>query len=385
MTIASDQDKTPGELSPTARRMLVLRDEVVAEWQKRMRAEVRQAGALPDPILTNTLPTFYDNLVQAISHGHPRSGANAPATTVASEHGSERARLTDYDVAAVISEYQLFRRTVLDVLKLHQVTLSEEDLIVIGGAFDATIKESVTAFALAQSVFRERFVAALAHDLRTPLGAISLLAELIRIARDPQKPAELSTQILANVKRMDRMIQDLLDAVVFQSGARQTLHLTSFDILGILEEIRAQNMMDIDRIRVEGQPAVGWWDRENLKRAVENLVGNALKYGAAGRPITIRAQEYHQRLLLSVHNEGAPIPPEQLEAVFQVFQRAKMAQDGNKRGWGIGLPFARSVAESHGGSIGVESADDVGTTFVIDIPMDARPFLSAPVLAERPR
>jgi signal transduction histidine kinase len=85
-------------------------------------------------------------------------------------------------------------------------------------------------------------------------------------------------------------------------------------------------------------------------------------------------------VIISVHNEGDPIPPDQIETVFQVFHRAKAAKEGNRPGWGIGLPYVRSVAESHGGSIGVDSSAERGTTFGIDLPVDARPFQNAPTL-----
>lgn len=84
--------------------------------------------------------------------------------------------------------------------------------------------------------------------------------------------------------------------------------------------------------------------------------------------------------MLSVHDEGASIPPDQIESVFQVFRRAAAAKQNPAQGWGSGLPHVRSVAESHGGSIGVDSAPERGTTFTIDILLDMRPFLDAPVL-----
>ena len=86
--------------------------------------------------------------------------------------------------------------------------------------------------------------------------------------------------------------------------------------------------------------------------------------------------------MLSVHNEGEPIPPDQMESIFQLFVRAEAAKEGNKEGWGIGLPYVRSVAESHGGSVTVDSAAPRGTTFMMDIPRDARPFQDAPILGE---
>jgi signal transduction histidine kinase len=134
------------------------------------------------------------------------------------------------------------------------------------------------------------------------------------------------------------------------------------------------------RIRLSGQAVAGWWDRAALKRAVENIVGNAVKYGAPESPITIRTDEVHQRLLLSVHNEGQPIPPGEQEDIFQMYRRAD-ATARNEEGWGIGLPYVRAVAESHGGSIGVDSSLERGTTFVIDIPVDGRPYKDAPSVA----
>jgi signal transduction histidine kinase len=86
--------------------------------------------------------------------------------------------------------------------------------------------------------------------------------------------------------------------------------------------------------------------------------------------------------MLSVHNEGQPIALDQMESIFDVFVRAEAAKEGNNEGWEIGLPYVRSVAESHGGSVTVDSAAARGTTFMMDIPQDARPFRDAPVLGE---
>jgi signal transduction histidine kinase len=83
---------------------------------------------------------------------------------------------------------------------------------------------------------------------------------------------------------------------------------------------------------------------------------------------------------LSLHDHGSPIPPDQVESLFQVFRRAKAAKEGDQKGWGIGLPYVRSVAESHCGSIDVDSAEERGTTVSIDIPIDSRPFQNAPTL-----
>jgi signal transduction histidine kinase len=129
--------------------------------------------------------------------------------------------------------------------------------------------------------------------------------------------------------------------------------------------------------------ARGWWDREAIKRAIENLLSNAIKYGAPDTPIRMETESRDERVMLTVHNEGEPIPPEQIECIFQIFERAVAAKEANSKGWGIGLPYVRSVAESHGGSVMVDSAANRGTTFTINMPLDARPYQDAPTLDKK--
>lgn len=381
MTLASDQNIDAGGLSPLSLKMLELRELVFAEWGKKVSASVKGAGTLPHPILINTLPTLYDNIAESLTEGYPRSGAAAVTPAVASEHGGERARLTNYEVTAVICEYQILRSTIFEVLERHGVALTLEQTRLISTAIDAAVRESATAFSLAQAAFREQFVATLAHDLRNPLAAATTTAQLIPHLRDHDKLDRAAGKIIENLGRIDRMIQELLDTVVFQRGQTMSLHLSNFDIAGLAQEVCDQSAGVFGpRFEVTGTPLTGWWDREALKRALENLISNAVKYGTPDSPIKIAFREYEQRMLLSVHNWGDAIPPDQVENIFQVFRRAMAARDGTKQGWGIGLPFVRSVAESHGGSIDVDSDQERGTTFAIDIPVDSRPFLGAPVL-----
>jgi signal transduction histidine kinase len=381
MTFASDRHIGPGNLSLLSRRMLALREVVFAEWEARVRATVKGANSLPHPILLNTLPTLYENIAEALTPDYPRTSASVATPSGALEHGGERARLTRYEANAVISEYQILRSTIIDVLKQHGVPISDDEMQIISSSIDASIRESVTAFTLAQSAFREQFVASLAHDLRNPLAAATMAAQLISHTKDAEKLNSIGVKIIENLGRIDQMIRDLLDTVMFQGGERLVLHPSNFDIAEVVGEVCEQSAaVHGPRFEMVGASITGWWGRDAIKRALENMISNAVKYGAPGTPICITFKEYHGRVLLSVHNEGEAIPPDQVETIFQVFRRAKAAKHGNQQGWGIGLPYVRSVAESHGGSIDVDSAKERGTTFSIDIPVDSRPFQNAPTL-----
>ena len=111
---------------------------------------------------------------------------------VASEHGSERARLTNYNAKSVIGEYQQLRWTIFDVLKLNGVGLYDNEVFVINTSIDGSIRESVNAFALAQAALRQKFVAALTHDLRNPLSNAQVYAQLIERAIEPVKTKEFA-------------------------------------------------------------------------------------------------------------------------------------------------------------------------------------------------
>jgi signal transduction histidine kinase len=382
VTLASDQNLDPGKLSPNGRRMLALRDEVLAEWIKRLRQTVKEAEELAQPILINTFPSLYDNLAEAISPGYPRATANE-GNTVASEHGSERARVTNYNAYLVIWEYQQLRSTIFDVLKLNGVELDDGEVFVINASIEGSIRESVNAFALAQATLRQRFIAALTHDLRNPLSNAHVYAQLVERSTDPVKTKEFARKILESLKQMDGMIQELLESAALQGGERLRLHLEEFDLQEVVKDLCDQ-LAAKHSLRLEfiGDTAKVWWDRAAIRRAMENMVGNAVKYSTPDTPIRVNIASVDDRTMLSVHNQGEPIPPDQMKSIFHVFIGAEATNEGNKEGWGTGLPYVSIVAESHGGSVTVDSAAERGTTFTIDMPRDARPFQDAPILGE---
>ena len=109
-----------------------------------------------------------------------------------------------------------------------------------------------------------------------------------------------------------------------------------------------------------------------MKRMLENLIGNAQKYGDPATPITVRAYCEKERMILSVHNEGQSIPSEQMDRLFQPYQRI---EGTNVKGWGLGLPYVQSVAESHGGTVVIDSGPGRGTTFTVSVPLDASHYV----------
>lgn len=371
MTFASDQDTGLPPLSATSLRMLELRAEVMDAWMQRVRS-LPETQPISQPVLVDTLPAFYDNLAQSVTAEYPRQDATE-GNSLAVEHGGERARMTTYSLQALISEYQMFRWAIFEVLERHAVKLDHVQTLTVHASIDAGISEAVHGFTLIHNGLRENFSAALTHDMRTPLGVAVTALELSLMTPDLAKSREMAGKALTSLKRMDSMIGELLHSMAFTGGHPMQIDCSRVDALELAREVQADaEALHGPRVILSGEPVLGWWGRPELKRALENIVGNGLKYSPAGSPVRVDVSENYGRLVVSVHNEGDPIPLEEQAGIFLLYQRAEPPSPTQPHGWGIGLPYVRTVAESHGGSVGVDSSRERGTTFTIDIPLDLR-------------
>ena len=222
---------------------------------------------------------------------------------------------------------------------------------------------------------RERFVSILAHDLRGPLSAAKMSAELMSRRTDPlDERRSLAGRIERNLDRMDRMIRDLLDVSRVRGGQRLPLRLGRCDLGAVAEEVIEElSAAHGDRFELAKSDAVlGIWSHQELHRALWNLGTNAVKYGEPDLPITTRIERTPSGVRASVHNFGDPIPPEKRGRLFDLYSRLR---EGSGTGWGLGLALVRACAEAHGGRVSIgESSKEAGTTFIIDLPSDSRPF-----------
>lgn len=351
-------------------------------WEERLRSEVAVAGRESRPILINTLPAVLDQLAEALSPEHPRRTA-LQGSTVGLEHGGERVRLTHFRLEDLIAEYKILRQVLFAVLEEkeeEEEPLSPEERRTVHLSLDEAIAQACTGYVLVQSTFRDQFFATMAHDLRNPLNAA--LAAALLVQRSPSTEATgWARRIMENIGRADRMVQDLLNAMRVQTGARLQLEIQACDLTALIrhtvERLAAAHGGRV--VLAAADPVHGFLAPDALQRAMDNLIDNAVKYGAPDRPITVSLHETEGRAMIGVHNEGGHIPADKQETLFRAFQRLTEPASSGKVGWGLGLAQVRAVAEAHGGSIGVDSVPGRGTTFTIDIPLDARPYQNNPI------
>lgn len=224
---------------------------------------------------------------------------------------------------------------------------------------------------------REKFVATLSHDMRNPLGAARMNAQFLS-RRLPPEDVRLATRVVSNIDRANQMIEDLLDANRIRAGQQLPLRISYFDLAGLVRDaIEDLAIVFGSRVVVRAPESLeGHWSTDAVRRIVENLVANAVKYGAGDRPVTVTVTESGEHATIAVHNEGPAIPPEILQTLFEPFYRAPAADRSDRRGWGLGLTLVRGLAQALGGDVRVTSTAEEGTTFAVDLPRDARPFRS---------
>jgi signal transduction histidine kinase len=220
--------------------------------------------------------------------------------------------------------------------------------------------------------FEQQLIGIVSHDLRTPVSAILLgVVALLRGEELSVRQTKSALRIQSSAERANRMIRDLLDFTQARlaGGIRIERRATDLHELtrGVLEEIEATHGGRELRWSRAGDGR-GEWDPDRLGQVVQNLVTNALKYSPAGTPVRIETSAEEGGVVLSVHNEGAPIPPERLGSIFQPLQRASGEVDKAGRGIGLGLYIVKQVVEAHGGDVRVESTLEAGTTFTVRLP-----------------
>lgn len=226
---------------------------------------------------------------------------------------------------------------------------------------------------------REKFVLTLSHDLRTPLTAVKMKADLLsrkQVSREQVK--DLAERIIFNMDRADFMIRDLLDVNLIKAGGGIPILINFCHLNKMLDSV-IKDLTDHYGPRFKMNNDFGdfnvYWDCSAIQRVIENLVGNAIKYGSEKTPIVIQLKKNKDWAEISVHNEGLCISSEELKFLFNPFARTETAIKSGKIGWGIGLTLVKGITEAHGGFATAESSLDRGTIFSIHLPLDARKAL----------
>lgn len=304
----------------------------------------------------------------------PRDDGDAAA-----EIHADARLVSGFSMDQMVSEYRALRASVLllwsEEIKAG-VALDLEDMMRFNEAIDAMLADSVARYSQSVTEANNLFLGILAHDLRTPISAIGLGAEIMLRSEDlGNRHTKISSRIFNSARRAGKIVENLLDFTRAHTSAGLAVKPEQADLKdvceSIVEEVRIHHPDRTIVFEAQGQFA-GAFDPTRIEQAICNLVENAVVHGAADSVVTVTLRLENAHALIGVHNDGAPIEPRHLPYIFDPMTRySQHATDerGQSSGLGLGLYIAQQIVTAHRGTIQVASAPDQGTTFTVRLPL----------------
>ena len=242
---------------------------------------------------------------------------------------------------------------------------------VIGVASDVTETVRERSRAHDRAMFAEQMMAIVSHDLRNPLSAIVMGAQVVGLGGElsDQKSKALA-RVVSSAQRARRLIDELLDFTLARVGRGLSVARVPVDLRALVAKV-VDELVPAFPGRCLKFLAVGSGacsaDADRVAQLVGNLVANAMTYGAGDRDVSVTSWLVGETAGISVHNDGVPIPPELLDAIFEPMVRGT-PENSSARSVGLGLFIVRAIADAHGGEVTVRSSLETGTTFEFSFP-----------------
>jgi signal transduction histidine kinase/CheY-like chemotaxis protein len=220
--------------------------------------------------------------------------------------------------------------------------------------------------------FEQQLIGIVSHDLRNPLGAITMAAGLLQVSPGlNERQLKAAHRIASSCERATRLIRDFLDFTQARLGTGIPLKPRPMDLhevtRHVVDEVRQAHPTREVVLETTGE-GQGEWDPDRISQVLTNLVGNALAYSPANTPVRVTASSEPEFAQLQVHNHGTPISPELLPRLFEPLTRGAPTEGQQSRSIGLGLYIVREILRGHGGSVEVSSSVETGTTFRVRLP-----------------
>lgn len=282
------------------------------------------------------------------------------AETAAQTHGLLRAR-SGLNVEQLVAEYRVLRSCVLRLwVDAHE---SDPDVIAdtlrFNEAVDQAVAESVAFFSAEVERWRGILLGVLGHDLRGPLNAMLLMAQVLTYKPSEAATADCARALLRNGRHMEALLDSLLEYNKTALGVGMAIHRTELDLALVCQEevelLRAA-LPDAQIVFEARGDTRGQFDGARVRQALANLVFNAAQHGSTGTAIAVIVSGSDHAVEVSTENESEPIPAEVLQTVWEPLRRYSTAENGSGRNLGLGLFVVREIARAHAGEVTVSMA-----------------------------
>lgn len=360
-------------------------EHIVAEWEAFARTLRPAANHMTPLVLRNHIHELLAFIVRDInspqsnaqqiakSHGEKQKSAQP---TAAETHAALRLA-GGFDIDQMVSEYRSLRASVIKLWGLANPVMGTDDMIDLtrfNEAIDQELTESVSLYTKSVGYSKDMLFAILSHDLRNPLNAISMSAQLSKsMGGLTERQKMLNTQILESTSRIAEIIDDLLDVTRARFGSKLPVVRIPMDMgfvsKQVVDEMRIIHPTRIIILEVTGN-LKGEWDKARIGQVFSNLIGNALQYSFKDSSIFVNVKGTPTEAVLSVRNEGIPIASDKIETIFAALTRTNTEEHdySGSVNLGLGLYITKEIAISHGGNIAVTSTEEDGTEFIVHLP-----------------
>ncbi len=353
------------------------RDALLSRWREQVR-QLPSAKHLDAPTLNDHIPNLLDELVTAFQFLSEQTIPEAMLEGSPPAHGLQR-HLDGFDIVEVVAEYNILRGCIHDLAEENGLTLQGKAFHILNRVLDESIGLAVQTYATRQALAvqerREEYLSFVAHDLRTPLSAISLAARVLEQTlagrgESSENPRMLKT-LQRNVKHVEALVENVLkESVNVQTEIGVKLRRRQFDLWPLVEALihdlhPVAGTASTQLINSIPEDLGVHADASLLRRVFQNLVANAIKHTPRGE-VVIGAREDGPEGAVEcwVSDNGSGIPEEHLEIIFEKLETAPDKEGGI----GLGLAIVKTFVEAHGGQVTVESKEGVGSTFRFTIP-----------------
>jgi signal transduction histidine kinase len=314
---------------------------------------------------------------ESVRKSHGEGPKDAKVLTAAERHADERLG-AGFSINLLVAEYRALRASVLRLWlgnNTRQTDIDVADMIRFNEAIDQALAESVEKYAQLVSESQDMFLGILGHDLRTPLQSVSVgAAYLVNSQNADKQLIQLGMRMNRSTARMSAMLDDLLDYTKLRigGGVRISLQQTDLALVSaqVMEECLASYPSRVIRHVTVGD-CTGQWDGRRIGQVYQNLIGNALQYGAPKSVIEVAMHGNAEMVEFSIRNEGKPIPEAEQRSLFDPLRRhvsGDTEENPNSKNLGLGLYIAREVVVAHHGTISLTSTEAGGTIFRVVLP-----------------
>lgn len=349
--------------------------QIILAWEKKVLQNVAASKETNKIALRDHVPDILDDIIDILERHesidwHIEDFKIAKIEENSLQHGRHRATSAHFTADQILLEYMIFHNVIIEVFNKNDVN-NIAVLHLLKCCIDNAMLKSIQSFTESIQEMQNKLIGTLAHDIRNPLAAARLGVEMLGTNAEKDRVERVKKMTMNGIDKSLQMLEGLLDSISVKAGEGMMLTFSEMNLYPDIETICEEACTVYSEkivLECEDKEINGIFDATAVRRLLENLITNAIKYGESEKPVTIKVKKEDEcNISLAVHNHGTPISLEKQKEIFNFLRHRKTPNHKKLQSWGIGLTLVKMAAEAHGGDVHLESSEGFGTEFRVRI------------------